>query len=453
MKRRLIAVLLALTLVSTVLAGCGPQETPTEAPAEVEEEPTEAAEAEEQEPEEEPAEAEIEKTKVVVWMAGDDARFMQDGELPQKFEEENPQYDVEVVQIPWDTLHDKLLAGFSGGELPDVSQGADHWVGEFAILGGLEPMSSFMEENGYNEDDFFPNSWEHFRFFDGEIYAAPFYWESRLLFYRPDLLEASNISEPPATLEEMMEAGKQLSAVEDQYGLAHQTSWLDFHFFSYLLYAYGGDYYNENRTECTLTDEAGIQALTYYQDLYEENVIPQDPEDRVETFAGYKNGFYSMAESGAWWLGLINSQAPDISWDIALLPEGETTLTYGHPNPWVVPKDAANKEGGKAWIAFMLEQENAVYWATYYGQTPTMLAAFDDPALVDSKFQQLMYEAGTRGTRSLHNIKAAETVSEIIWTELANVRDMVSTPEEAADNICTSIQQYLWTEEELAEFN
>lgn len=446
MKVRLIVSLIVGSLLLGMVAGCAPAVVPTDSPSPATQPPAgeeQAAPA----PAEPTSEAQpVEKSKVVVWMAGDDARFMMDSDLPAKFEEQHPQYTVEIVQLPWDTLHDKFVAGIGGGELPSVAQGADHWVGEFADLDGLKALDDFKEQNGYADEDFFPNAWDHFRFTDGKLYAAPFYWESRLLFYRTDLLEQAGLSEPPVNLDELLEYGAQLSNGTDRFGLAHQDSWLDFHFFSWLLYAKDGDFYNADQTECALTEEPALAALEYYKTLYDQNIIPKDPEKRVETFQGFKEGYYAMAESGAWWFGLLRTQAPELEgkWNVAMLPEGETTITYGHPNPWLVPANGTNVEGGLAWIEFMLQPENAVTWATFYGQTPTMLAAFEDPALQDDFEQQMMYEAGLRGVNSIHNIPAAETVTEIVWNMLADVRDGVKEPAQAATDTCKRMAEYLW---------
>jgi len=434
---KLFALFLTGSLLLGIVAGCTPAPAPTEAelaPAEEMEEPMEEAE-----------EPMTEKSKVVVWMAGDDARFMMESDIPAMFEEANPDYEVEIVQLPWDALHDKIVASFTGGESPSVSQGADHWVGEFAILGGLEPLDDFKSEMGYQDDDFLPNAWEHFRYADGVLYAAPFIWESRLLFYRTDLLEEAGFEGPPTNFEEMVEFGKALTNGEDQFGVAHQESWLDFHFFSWLLYAVGGDFVNEDFSECTLTNEAGIEAITFYKQLYDENIIPKDPAQRVETFKGFKEGYYAMAESGAWWFGLLGSQAPELEgkWDVALLPEDVTTITYGHPNPWVVPASSENKEGAKAWMAFMLQPEIAAEWADFYGQTPAIKAAFDDPKISDSPEQQAMLESALRGVNSLHNVPAAETITEVVWNMLAEVRDDIKEPEAAAEDTCQQMNDLL----------
>ena len=447
MKKKILMIIVSSVLVLAFASACAQQPVATQVPEEIEK--TEAP-ASGETTEAIAAPVEVEKTKLIVWMAGDDARFMIDSDIPTKFETQYPQYDVEIVQLAWDAMHDKVIAGFSGGDLPDVFEGADQWVGEMADLGGLHPMDDFKSSNSYKDEDFFPTSWEHFRYVDGVLYAAPFQFESRMLFYRADILEEAGFSEPPKTLDELLTYAEALSNGNDKFAVTHQDQWLDFHFFSYLLYALEGDYYNADRTECTLTDPAGIEALAFYKKLYDVNAIPKDPAKRVDAWTGFKEGYYAMGESGGWWFGLLQSQAPELgkigegSWNVAPLPEGKTTVSYGHPNPWIIPAKAANIQGAYDWISFFYQQEIGIEWAMLYGQPPTVLSMYEDPQMANDPRMQALAEAARRGTNSIHNLRGADYVTQIVWNALADLRDDKSTPEEAAESVCTQMQEYLF---------
>lgn len=385
------------------------------------------------------------REKVVLWMSGDDARYLTEAGLIDRFNDQNEEYYVELVEMPFDTLHDKFLAGVAGGDLPAVSQAADQWVGEFAYLDALMPLDDFMTESGYTEDMFVRGVWDHFRYLDGVIYAAPFYLENRILYYRTDILEEAGFDGPPTTLDEVFAYGEAISNGNDRFAMGHQDGWLDFHFFSYILYAYGGNYYNDERTECILNDELGIAAIEYYKSLYDQNVIPKETSKRVEAFKGFKEGYYAMVESGNWWIGLIENQAPELEgkWGAALLPSGNTETVYGHPNGWMIPKDSPNPEGGKAWIKFALGLETEILISNAYGLSPVMLEAYEDPTLKNSELHVLMRDVSERGADSLHNIPNAEAISEIVWNMLADVRDDLKTPEEAANHAVEKINPLL----------
>ncbi len=428
--RKLVSLLLATLLCVSLLTGCANNVDSTQPTNSVHDGTGTSTETRE---------------KVVLWMSGDDARYLVESGLVEKFNEKNEKYYVELVEMTFDTLHDKLLAGAASGEVPAVSQGADQWVGEFAYLDALMPLDDLISEYGFKEEDFADNAWEHFRYLDGHIYAAPFYLENRVLYYRTDILEEAGFDGPPETWDEVFEYAKVLSNGEDKFTMGHQDGWLDFHFFSCLLYSYGGDFYNKERTECILNNEQGLKALKYYEALYDQNVIPKDADKRVEAFKGFKEGYYAMVESGNWWIGLIENQAPELEgkWAMAYLPTGDTTTVYGHPNGWIIPKNSPNPEGAMAWIDFVLQTDTEILMSNAYGLSPISLEAYDDPSLKNADLHKMMRDVSKRGTDSIHNIPNAEAISELVWNMLADVRDDVKTPEDALNDVVKQINPLL----------
>jgi ABC-type glycerol-3-phosphate transport system substrate-binding protein len=390
-----------------------------------------------------PAHAWSATSDLVLW-AENGTNIQQSG-LIQKFEKENPQYKVKLTEYPWQVAHDKLVAAMASGQAPDVSLGEDQWVGEFAHLGLLEPLDNFKKQQNYQDKDFLPNSWSYYVGEDGKTYAAPSYTEARALFYRKDLFDAANIAAPPKTLDEMRTIGKKLTDGEHHFGLADQSGDLDLHFYSWFIYANGGDVYNANRTKCTLTDPKAVEALTFYKSLFDQNVIPKDPAKRVDTAHGFEEGYYAMAESGPWWLQLIPTEAPQINdkWAAAPLPAGATPISYGHPNSWLVPAEAKNKPAAEAWIKFMLTPENAVTWFEAAGLLPPARAAYDDPRLKSNANVQALLKAAENGTNSVHGVPNGQAITLEIIKMLSSVKDGHAEPSDAAAGACQRIDRLL----------
>lgn len=378
--------------------------------------------------------------KIVVWGASDSNLDT----LIAEFESQNPEYTVEYSTYSWDALHNKLVAAVAGGASPDVSQAADQEVGEFATLGGLTALDDFREAQGYSEGDFLPNSWEPFTI-DGVSYAAPAYTDVRGLFYRTDLFAEAGISGPPATLDELISVGKQLSNGVDQFGFADQTGQLDVHVVSWLVYAFGGDFYSEDGTTATVTSPEVISALEYYQSLYTEDVAPQDPALRVDPWQGFKEGYYAMAHSGPWWMALQKSEAPEIadSWALAPLPAGAVSDTvYGHPNPWIVPAGAKNLDGAYAWLAFMMEPVNQASWFLQTYLLPSRVDAYADSRLADDQMMQQWLTLADRPTNSVHNVNNGQAITEAIYAMAGEIKNGASV-QASAEAANVRIQQAL----------
>jgi ABC-type glycerol-3-phosphate transport system substrate-binding protein len=310
-------------------------------------------------------------------------------------------------------------------------------------------MNSFRQKYGHTDDKYLPNQWEHFRAPDGIVYAAPFYNETRVLFYRTDMFEKHGLTRPPENFEELVQYGLTLSNGDDRFGMAHYDSWLDVHQFTWLLAAKGATIMNDDFTECTLDQPLALEALRFYKSLYDQNIIPKFPNKRVEGFRGFREGYYAMAESGAWWFGLL-ADAPEISgkWTSAVLPRDATTTAYGHPNPWFVPINAANQNGvnreaAEAWLNFMLTAENSLAIHQVGGFMPPMLSAYSSPIITENPNAMALYEAGRRGTYSLRNVPNAQMIQELIWTMLSDVRDDIKTPEQASRDVTVAINRLL----------
>jgi multiple sugar transport system substrate-binding protein len=361
-----------------------------------------------------------------------------------KFEKQYPQYRVEYSTYSWDALHAKLVAAVAGGVAPDVSLAADQEVGQFGRLGGLKALNDFKDSQGYKVGDFLPNSWEPFTI-DAKIYAAPAYTDVRGLFYRTDLFQAAGITTPPATLDELLADGKALSNGTSQFGFADQTGQLDVHVVSWLVYAFGGDFYSKDGKTATVTSPAVIKALEYYQSLYQQDAAPKDSAKRVDPWQGFKQGYYAMAHSGPWWMGLQRTEAPEIAnkWALAPLPAGPVSdVVYGHPNPWVVPSGAKNVEGAYAWLKFMLDPANQADWFLQTAWLPSRVAAYSDSRLAGDPMVQQWLKLAKRPTNSVHNVPNGQGITEAIYAMSGDIKN--GTPvAQAAQAANTRIQGYL----------
>ena len=123
-------------------------------------------------------------------------------ELVAGFERENPGVRVRVEKLPWSAAHEKLLTAFAGDATPDVAQMGNTWLPEMAALGAIEPLQPFLETTpSINPEDHFAGIWQTNRV-NGVMVGMPWYVDTRLLFYRRDLLQQVGFAKPPADWDE-----------------------------------------------------------------------------------------------------------------------------------------------------------------------------------------------------------------------------------------------------------
>jgi len=129
------------------------------------------------------------------WAMGREAQVV--GELVAQFEREHPGIRVRVEQLPWSAAHEKLLTAFAGGVLPDIAQLGNSWLPELVAIGALERLDARVAAApDFAAADHFGGIWDT-NVIDQRLYGVPWYVDTRVLFYRRDLLAAAGVAEVP----------------------------------------------------------------------------------------------------------------------------------------------------------------------------------------------------------------------------------------------------------------
>jgi multiple sugar transport system substrate-binding protein len=139
-------------------------------------------------------------------------------ELITGFEALHPDIRVHVQQLPFRGAHEKLLTAVVGDSTPDVAQLGNTWIPEFAMVGALDALDGAVAGSPVVEaGDYFSGAWETNRY-DGTLYGVPWYVDTRVLYYRRDLLADLGFEKPPATWAEWFAAMSALQARFAQRG-------------------------------------------------------------------------------------------------------------------------------------------------------------------------------------------------------------------------------------------
>src|SRR5437867_6888956 len=95
---------------------------------------------------------------------------------------------VDVQQIPWTAAHEKLLTAYVGEVTPDLAQMGNTWIPEFHAVGALEGLTPWLQRSTtIQERDHFPGIWAT-NVVDDVVYGVPWYVDTRIMFYRSDLI-------------------------------------------------------------------------------------------------------------------------------------------------------------------------------------------------------------------------------------------------------------------------
>ena len=156
------------------------------------------------------------------WAMGREAEVV--AELLPPFKQRHPGIEVRIQQLPWTAAHEKLLTAYAGDALPDLCQLGNTWIPEFSALDALEPLDERVAASSVKRDDYFGGILETNLIpgRDGRssvLLGLPWYVDTRLLYYRTDLLQAAGISAPPKTWQELISDCDKIKATPQGAGV------------------------------------------------------------------------------------------------------------------------------------------------------------------------------------------------------------------------------------------
>lgn len=255
------------------------------------------------------------------WAMGREGEVVR--ELLPAFERAHPEIRVEIQQSPWLSAQEKLLTAFAGDVTPDLCQLGNTWVPQFAALGALAPLDARVAASkSIARSDYFDGIWESNRI-GPTLYGLPWYVDTRVLYYRKDLLAQAGFDKPPRTWNEwnqMLAALKQrapqnfgvllpLNEFEPLLMLALQQK--------EELLRDGGRYGNFRSAEFRRT-------LTYYVEMFRNQWAPKVSNTQISNvWDEFGKGYFSFYISGPWNIAEFKKRLPPElaqSWSTAPLP-------------------------------------------------------------------------------------------------------------------------------------
>ncbi len=122
------------------------------------------------------------------------------------FEAANPDIKVNLEFVPYEALHDKIIAAQGAGDRGyDVVLFDVIWPAEFATKGFLMDVTDRVPAD--LNDQIFDGAWTTVAY-DGHKYGMPWILDTKYLFYNTDMLAAAGFSAPPTTWPELVDAGQ-----------------------------------------------------------------------------------------------------------------------------------------------------------------------------------------------------------------------------------------------------
>lgn len=364
---------------------------------------------------------------VEVWAMGNEGEVL--GDLAEQFMAENPDADIQVTAVPWESAHDRIATAIAGGETPDVSMLGTTWVGEFAATGAFEPTP----EGLVDESSFFEGSWQT-AVVDDVAYGVPWYVDTRVLYYRTDLAEAAGV-EAPTTWDEYKEFTKALQGAGAEWGVSLPPggldSWVNV---APLAWQVGGEIMNDDQTEFTLDTPEWTEALTFYDSFFEEGIAKPERLETGEIEQEFIDGGVGSFFSGPFHVSLLQEQGGEEFADkfaVAMVPGEQSRTSFTGGGNLAVFDDAENRDAAWKFVRWLSQPETQIAWYDISTDLPSVQAAWDDPTFADDPYLSVFGE-------QLEDSQASPAIPT--WAQIASVFDQEiekmtrgdTSPEDAA---------------------
>jgi len=365
------------------------------------------------------------------WALGAEGEKVQ--ELVRDFERLHPGIRVEVQQIPWTAAHEKLLTAHVGNSTPDVAQLGNTWVPEFAALHALAPLDARVAASpGTPRAAYFPGIWDT-NVVGDTTFGLPWYVDTRVIFYRTDLLRAAGYDSIPATWAGWMEAMRRIKARMGprQYPILLPTNEWTYPV-AFGLQA-GAPLLREGGRFGGFRDPRFRQAFAFYVGMFRQGLAPRIANTQISNlYQEFERGNIAMYITGPWNIGEFSHRLPPEMqgrWATAPLP-GPTGpgVSLAGGASLVLFRSSPHPREAWALIEYLSRPDQQLRFYHLTGDLPARREAWADTSLASNRHARAFRV-------QLERVVATPKVPEWeqIATEVATVSESVVRDTRTAD--------------------
>lgn len=348
-------------------------------------------------------------------------------QLLPEFQRRNPDIRVQVQQIPWTAAHEKLLTAYVGDATPDLAQIGNTWIPEFTALGALEPLDRWIAGSDVVDSAaYFSGIWDT-NVIGDSVYGVPWYVDTRVIFYRKDLLARAGYAEMPRS---WVDWRKAMEAVKQRAGPGRYAIFLPTDEWAqpYILGMQAGSpLLRDGGRYGAFSDSAFRRGFDFYVDLFRGGLAPTLGNVEIaNAYQEFSRGRFAMWITGPWNLGEFRRRLPpelQDDWGTAPLPgpAGDSSaVSLASGSSLAVFRASRHKAAAWRLVEFLSSSEQQVRFFRLTGDLPARMEAWTESGLADEPFAQAFWV-------QLHRVRPVPKVpeSELIATRVLESAEQV----------------------------
>ena len=393
-----------------------------------------------------------EKETVKVWHLWTGAMADAMDELAAEFNASQDRYVVEALSVP---DFQKITVAISSGDGPDLTDSWNSYVTQFADMGAMEPLDSWIEADGYDLSDFNQAALASCQY-NGKQYAMPCNMNLVALYYNKDLLSAAGYDAPPATYSEMVEIARATTQTNEDGTLKTLgfPAWPLNNYKNNMTYALGGGWFNAQTLSPEPRADGNLLMLKAYRDYVQEfgvnNVSiftssgkTHDPSDP------FLSGKQALRIDGPWTSGYFQELGLDVNWGVTYLPtpDGGESLRGRQPiscSTFYIPSSAKCKAGAWEFLKFLLSEQSITKLFINNQNLPVRMSMYESEAYKNSLpaaefFAEMAHCENLIGTPNYAQSTEYETIIneqiELCFNLEQTAEETVQAIEQEAENL------------------
>lgn len=349
---------------------------------------------------------------VTIWAQGTEGEALADFLKP--FKEKNPGVEVKVTPIPWDSAQNKYQTAIAGGTTPDIGMLGTDWMPTFASA--LRPTPAEIDTS-----DIFPVS-RQTTTIGGAQLGVPWYVETRVIFYRTDLMKKAGFESFPKDWQGFKALAK---AYQDKAGAKYGVvlpsgGWNGFLSNLPFVWSNGADVMNADQTKWTFDSPKMVESLEYVNSFFKEAIANKNPDsESASTASAFVDGTVPMFISGPWDIpGLKTAGGAGFEDKFAVAPipapPGGTSTSFAAGANLTVFKNSKNPDAAWKLIQWLTQPDVQVGWFKAVNDLPSRQSAWKDTALTSDPKVSVFGE-------QLKSVKTAPALTT--WTQVSAAAD------------------------------
>lgn len=360
--------------------------------------------------------------------------------LQDAFMKANPDINLDIVPVPWKSMHDKITTSLAGGNPPEISVIGTRWLLELMGLNAVDEVTPYVSKSTL--DNIAPGAME--AKIKGKLMGLPVAAGARIM-----AINTSITNKVPMTMEELEKDAMAVNNPPNVYGLImpgkKHTELTDF---AYYLLAAGGYFFDINSDgsygKCAVNSPAGVKALTFMNKLANVDKVVQKgylSMDRMASHPVFYAGKAAYVFIGAWVESAMKQAKSNFKVKYAQIPPfaGNKSTPLIITDSIAIFKDAKYKKEAGKFLDFFYQDKWKAKFDELVGFPPVTISASKLP-----QFQTPLYKA--LGVAALHAkgwplMDGWAEYSDIIWDANQKVFLGQMTPKAALDEAAAKIDK------------